>query len=151
MSTSSPVPVHIVNGKKFPEVLRKRGGGCCFLCHPMHHDFVGFTVEMFGCSDIYSQSRVPVEVAQSRPCSTGLGSLVNLLFPFPSFHVPPDSHPELDSDRSVHPTTPFFLRRSTGSLFPPPVCLNLPSLSCSESFRSFPQIDLSLISFFASV
>ena len=61
---------------------------------PMHHGFVsepataGLSVEMSDSSNISSGSRVPVEVAKSWPFSTVIDSLVNLLFPFPSFSHP---------------------------------------------------------------
>ena len=47
-----------------------------------------FSVEMSDSSDISSRSRVPVEVAKSRACSTGVDSLANLLFHLPSGSCP---------------------------------------------------------------
>ena len=43
-----------------------------------------FSVEMSDSSDISSRSKVPVEVAKSWPCSTGVHSLANPLFALPS-------------------------------------------------------------------
>ena len=43
---------------------------------------------MSDSSDISSRSRVPAEVAKSRPCSTGVYSLANLLFHLPSVPCP---------------------------------------------------------------
>ena len=39
-------------------------------------------------SSLTSRYRVPVEVAKSWPCSTGVNSLANLLFPLPSGQCP---------------------------------------------------------------
>ena len=47
-----------------------------------------FSVEMWDHSDISSPSRFPVDVAKSWPCSTGVDSLANLLFPLPSGPCP---------------------------------------------------------------
>ena len=51
-----------------------------------------FSAEMLDSSDVSSRSRVPVKVAKYWPCSTGVGSLANLLFLFPSVPRPADSH-----------------------------------------------------------
>ena len=49
---------------------------------------VNISVEMSDSSDISSPYRVPVEVAKSRRCSTGVDSLGNLLFPLSSCPCP---------------------------------------------------------------
>ena len=84
----------MVNGKMFPKVF--------FILSENDEDVVCFpvppaiivlsvgdllvaaiSVEMSDSSDISSRSSVPVEVAKSWPCSTGVNSLASLL-PFPS-------------------------------------------------------------------
>ena len=51
-------------------------------------EVVTISVEMSDSSDMSSPSRVPVEVAKSQRCSTGVDSLANLLFPLPSGPCP---------------------------------------------------------------
>ena len=94
-----PVPVHVVNRKKLPKLFftisendEDVAGFSVTLCTVVLSvdDLVvaKFSVEMSDTSDISSRSRVPVEVAKSWPCSTGVDSLANLLFPLSSGPCP---------------------------------------------------------------
>ena len=89
----------MVNGKKFPKVFFTLSENdedvADFSVTPSIMvlsvgDLVvaTFSVEMSGSSDISSRSKVPVEVVLFWPCSTGVDSLANLLFPLPSGQCP---------------------------------------------------------------
>ena len=89
----------MVNGKKFRKVFftlseNDEGVAGFSLTPTLMMLSVGdlvvatFSVEMSESSDISSRSRVPVEVAKSWPCSTGVDSLANLLFHLPSGPCP---------------------------------------------------------------
>ena len=52
---------------------------CIMVLSVGEPDAAGFSVEMSDSSVIYSQSRVPVEVVKSWPCSTGVAALVYIL------------------------------------------------------------------------
>ena len=126
MSTSSPVPVSMVNGKKLPKVFFTRSeneedvaafsiNSRIMVLSAGEPPTVGFSIERMDSSEISSRSRVQVEVAKSWLCSMGVDSLVNLLFLL--FYVSLDSPPEWCSDGSLFPTLPFCLRRPFDSLF----------------------------------
>ena len=84
----------MVNGKMFPKVFlilsENDDDVVCFSVPPaIIVLYVGdllvaaISVEMSDSSDISARSNVPVEVAKSWPCSTGVDSLASLL-PLPS-------------------------------------------------------------------
>ena len=146
VSASSPVMVH---GKKFPKVF--------FTLSENHEYVTGFpvtpcimvlfigdlvvatlSVGMSDSSDISSRSRVPVEVARSWPCFTGVDSLANLCFLSLSVHVPPGSHSRQGLDESLLLTLLFFLLRTFDSWFQP-FRLKLSALCRSGFVRSLPQ------------
>ena len=67
-----------------------------------------FSVEMSDSFDISSRSRVPVEVAKSWPCPTGVDTLANLLFLFlPSGSCPSRFSSMAGSERSSNSNIAF--------------------------------------------
>ena len=128
MYTSSLVHVPIINGKKNPKVFLTRSENeedvtnfsvtpCVMVLLADDPAPAAFSFERLDTSDISSQSREPVEVAKSWPCSTGVNLLVNLLFHFSS--VP---HPAWFSSRAGWISTSSIARFPPGlfhSLFQP--------------------------------
>ena len=102
-SSSSLVPTPMVNGKMYPKVFltlsENDEDDACFSVTPAIMALsvgdllvVTIAVEMSDSSDISSRSSVPVEVAKSWHCSTGVDSLASLLFLSLPVHAFPDSH-----------------------------------------------------------
>ena len=93
VSTLSPVPVPIVNGKKFPKTFRvgfrKQEGRCRFSCHPNYHGIVSRWASycrLFNRNDgqfrHFFSINFPGRSSEIMALFYGVGSLVNLLFPF---------------------------------------------------------------------
>ena len=144
----------MVSGKKFPEVFstlsENKEDVAAFpvtrrimVLSVGEPPTAGFSIEMSDLSDISSRSSVPVEVEKSRPSSTGVDLLVNLLFPFPSV-------PDPARISSALPTFPFRLRIAFDSLFQP-FCLKIFYLLVPIFLGSFNKKDHSLISFVSSI
>ena len=134
--------IPIVSGKKFPELFSTRSENKeDVAAFPVTRRIMvlsvgepptaGFSIEMSDLSDDSSRSSVLVEVAKSRPSSTGVDLLVNLLFPFPSV-------PDPARFSSALPTFPFRLRIAFDSLFQP-IRLKNSFPSCSDSSWFFQQ------------
>ena len=143
-STSSPVDVPVVKGKTFPKVFLSRSENeedvaalsatPCIMVLSVGDPAAAaaaFSVEMSDSSDISSRSRVPLEVAKSWPCSTGIDSLVNFLFPFCCVPRHALFSSSMGLDGSLLPALPLFSPKLFHSLFEP-FCLKLRSLSCSH-------------------
>ena len=109
------------------------------------HVVATFSVEMSDSSYIFSRSSVPVEVAKSWPCSTGVDSIASLLFPLPSgpclywFSSMSSSGWTSTSNIAFCPSEDFCLLVSTilpETIFPPSVRF-LVIISTKEWFLAF--------------
>ena len=123
-----------------------------FLGHPMHHDIVGRWASycrLFNRNDgqfrHFFSINFPGRSSEIMALFYGVGSLVNLLFPF-FFGSTARLIVVLaqGSDDCLLPTLCFCLPRPFDYLFQP-FRLKFFSLSCSETYRSFPEKDQSLI------